>query len=100
MNILAKLLFSKLRADIFRLLFYTLSKNITLQDIEKRLGGSIQGLQAELKKLVDMDLVRKQQEDGRTYYRANPNHPLYPEIRNHVQKAIRLAGSLKKRRKG
>jgi predicted transcriptional regulator len=99
MNLLAKLLFSKIRADIFRLLFNTLSKNITLQDIEKRLGGSIQGLQAELKKLVDMDLVTKQQADGRTTYRANTDHPLYPEIQNLVRKAIGLAGELKKRRK-
>jgi predicted transcriptional regulator len=97
MNLLAKLLFSKIRADIFRLLFNTLSKSITLQDIEKRLGGSMQDLQAELKKLVDMDLVIKQQEDGRTYYRANPTHPLYPEIRNLVRKAIGLAGKLRKR---
>jgi predicted transcriptional regulator len=97
MNLLAKLLLSKIRADIFRLLFNTLSKNITLQDIEKKLGGSIQGLQAELKKLIDMDLVVKQQEDGRTYYRANIDHPLYPELRNLVVKTISLAGRLKRR---
>jgi predicted transcriptional regulator len=98
MNLLAKLLFSKIRADIFRLLFNTLSKNITLQDIEKRLGGSIQGLRAELHKLVEMDLVIKQREDGRTCYRANTAHPLYPEIRNLVVKTVSLAGKLKKRR--
>lgn len=100
MNILAKLLFSKIRADLFRLLFTTISKNISLGDIEKRLGGSVQDLQSELKKLVDQDLLIKQQEGGRTYYRANIAHPLYPEIRNLVRKAAGLAGKLKKRRKG
>lgn len=100
MNILAKILFSKIRADIFRLLFSTISKNMSFGDIENRMGVSIQELRWELKKLVDHDLVKKQQEGGRTYYRANTDHPLYPEIRNLVQKAVGLAGELNKRRKG
>ena len=100
MSILARLLFSKLRADIFRLLFTTITNNISLQDIEKRLGVSTEALQSELKKLIDLDLIIKSREGNRTYFRPNTTHPFYPDIRNLVHKAIGLAGGLKKRRKG
>jgi len=97
MNILARILFSKLRADILRLLFTTISSNVSLRDIEKRLGVSTEALQSELKKLIDLDLVRKHREGSRTYFRPNTAHPRYPDIRNLVHKAKGLAGELKKR---
>lgn len=100
MNILAKILFSKIRADVFRLLFSAIDKDMAMREIEKRLGVSMEALRSELKKLTDLDLVIKRREGGRTYFRANTNHPLYPDIRNLVQKAKGLTGELKKRRKG
>lgn len=100
MNLLAKILISKIRADIVRLLFSAVDIDMAMRDIERRVGVSVQDIRSELKKLVDLGLVTKRREGARTYFRANTVHPLYPDLRNLFQKAVGLAGELKKRRKG
>lgn len=98
MSILAKILFSKIRADLFRLLFGAINFDLPIREIEKRTGISIDTLRTELKKLVDSDLVIKRRNGNRVYFRANTGHPLYPDIRNIVLKTIKLADVVKKRK--
>ena len=95
MSLLAKILSSKIRAEIFRLLFGTNDKALHMRDIERRSGFAIGTIQGELKKLSNLDLVLKEIDGNRTYYRANKNHPLYNDIHNLVLKTTGLVDVLR-----
>ena len=95
MSSLAKILSSKIRAEIFRLLFGTNDKALHMRDIERRSGFAIGTIQGELKKLSKLDLVLKEIDGNRTYYRANKNHPLYNDIHNLVLKTTGLVDVLR-----
>jgi predicted nucleotidyltransferase len=95
MSSLAEILSSKIRAEIFRLLFGTNDKALYMREIERRSGFAIGTIQGELKKLSNLDLVLKKIDGNRTYYRANKNHPLYDDIHNLVLKTTGLVDVLK-----
>ncbi|MEA3417399.1 MAG: nucleotidyltransferase domain-containing protein [Thermodesulfobacteriota bacterium] len=95
MNVLAEILSSKIRAEIFRLLFGTSAEELHMREIERRSGYAIGTIQTELKKLLRLDLVKKRKDGNRLYYRANKEHPLYPDIRSLALKTIGLVDILK-----
>lgn len=95
MNILAEILSSKVRAEIFRLLFGTIAEELHMREIERRSGYAIGTIQTELKKLLRLDLVKKRKDGNRLYYRADKGHPLYPDIRSLVLKTVGLVDILK-----
>jgi predicted nucleotidyltransferase len=95
MNLLAEILSSKIRAEIFRLLFGVSDKALYMREIERRSGFAIGTIQGELKKLLNLDLVLKKVDGNRTYYRANKNHPLFDDIHNLVLKTTGLVDVLK-----
>ena len=95
MNVLAEILSSKIRAEIFRLLFGTSAEELHMREIERRSGYAIGTIQTELKKLLRLDLVKKRKDGNRLYYRANKEHPFYPDIRSLVLKTIGLGDILK-----
>ena len=90
MNILAEILSSKIRAEIFRLLFGATDQALHMREIERRSGYAIGTIQSEFKKLVRLDLVKKQRDGNRLYYRANKDHPLYADIHHLVLKTAGL----------
>ena len=95
MNLLAEILSSKIRAEIFRLLFGINDKALYMRDIERRSGFAIGTIQGELKKLLNLAMVFKEIDGNRTYYSANKNHPLYEDIHNLVLKTTGLVDVLK-----
>ncbi len=95
MSLLAEILSSKIRAEIFRLLFGTKDEALYMRDIERKSGFAIGTIQGELKKLSSLDLVLKEKDGNRTYYRANKNHPLYGDIHNLVLKTTGLVDVLR-----
>ncbi len=95
MSSLAEILSSKIRAEIFRLLFGTNDEVLHMRDIERRSGFAIGTIQGELKKLLSLDLVLKEIDGNRTYYRANKSHPLYNDIHSLVLKTTGLVDVLK-----
>ena len=95
MSVLAEILSSKIRAEIFRLLFGISAEELHMREIERRSGYAIGKIQTELKKLLRLDLVKKRKDGNRLYYRANKEHPLYPDIRSLVLKTIGLGDILK-----
>jgi len=90
MNILAEILSSKIRAQIFRILFGTRDDALHMREIERRSGFTTGTVQQELKKLYRLELIKKNRDGNRLYYQANREHPLYPEIQNIVLKTIGL----------
>ena len=92
MGILAELLSSKIRAEIFRNLFGIAPDSaLYMREIERRTGFAIGTVQTELKKLQRLDIISRVRDGNRVYYRANTAHPLYPEIRALVLKTSGLA---------
>jgi predicted nucleotidyltransferase len=95
MNILAEILSSKVRAEIFRLLFGLNGTALHMREIERRTGFAIGTIQTELRKLLRLDLVYSKRDGNRIYYEANKAHPLIPDIRRLVLKTIGLVDVLK-----
>jgi predicted nucleotidyltransferase len=63
--------------------------------MERRTGLSVAAVRQELQKLLRMQLVEAQRSGNRLYYRANKEHPLYPDIRNMVLKTAGMVDILR-----
>jgi uncharacterized protein len=96
MGILAVILSSRVRAEIFRLLFGLDEKELHLREMERQAGLSLGTIRQELQKLVKLELLISRRDGNRLYYRANTEHPLYPEIRKLVLKTVGLVEVLKR----
>jgi len=90
MNVLSEILSSRTRAEIFRLLFSGMEKELHVREIQRRSGLNDSTIRQELSKLVRLDLISGRKDSNRIYYRANRQSPLYPEIRNLVLKTAGL----------
>lgn len=86
MSVLREILSSRVRSEIFRLLFGASDRQLHIREMERRTGLSVATVRQELQKLWRMQLVEAQRSGNRLYYRANKGHPLYPDIRNMVLK--------------
>lgn len=95
MNLLAEILSSKVRAEIFRILFGINIEELHLREIQRRTGFAIGTVRQEVLKLVTNGLIVKRVSGNRTYFRANKNHPLFTEIHNLVLKTSGLVDIFK-----
>lgn len=95
MNILAQLLSSQVRAEIFRLLFNGNKTAIHLRDLQRKSQLSIGTIQKEIGHLKELDLVIPKRDGNRLYYTANTNHPLYKDICGLVEKTSGIVEKLK-----
>lgn len=91
MNLLAELLSSKTRAEIFRLLFAVREEPLHVREIERRSGLSIGSVQVETRKLEKLGILIRNRDGNRMYYAPNRSHPLYHDIRSLVLKTSRRA---------
>jgi len=96
MNVLAEILSSRVRAEVLRNLFGLDADELHMRELERRSGCAIGTIQTELKKLLFLGLVTSRRDGNRRYYRANREHPLYPDLRNIVLKTVGLLDVLKK----
>lgn len=85
-NLLTEILSSKVRAELFRLLFDARTPELHMREIERQSSLAIGTIQQDLKKLTKLDLVTSHRDGNRLYYRANTNHPLFHEIKTLVVK--------------
>jgi uncharacterized protein len=95
MNTLAELLSSRVKAEIFRLLFGATPRELHVREIERQSGLADATVRQELKRLLRVGVIESRLDGNRTYYRANTSHPLYPDIRNLVLKTIGLKDALR-----
>jgi predicted nucleotidyltransferase len=95
MNLLAQILSSQVRAEIFRLLFNEVHSSIHLRDLQRQSGLSIGTIQKEIAHLKKLDLVISERDGNRLYYSANTDHPLFTEISGLVRKTSGIAEQIK-----
>jgi DNA-binding transcriptional ArsR family regulator len=92
---LAELLSSKVKAEVFRLLFGLNGQPLHLRELERQSGLAIGTVRQELDRLTKLGLVEPRVDGNRRYYTAREDHPLYPEIRGLVLKTSGLADVLR-----
>ena len=95
MNTLTKILSSRARAEIFRILFGVVPYEYHLREIERQSDLSIGTVRQEAANLEKMGLIIKRKDSNRTYYKADRGHPLYPVIHQLVLKTSGLVDILK-----
>lgn len=95
MSFLSEILSSRVRSEIFRLLFGLSERQLHIREMERRTGLSVATVRQELQKLLRMQLVEAQRSGNRLYYRANKGHPLYSDIRNIVLKTSGMVDILR-----
>src|SRR5262245_12975662 len=95
MDTLVELLSSRVKAEIFRLLFGAARRELHGRELERQSGLADATVRQELKRLTRIGVVESRQDGNRTYYRANTQHPLYADIRNLVLKTSGLADVLR-----
>jgi DNA-binding transcriptional ArsR family regulator len=84
MTLLSNILSSRVRAEILRLLFGLVDRELHVREIERLSRLTIGTVQQDLKKLLKMDLIESRKDGNRLYYRANKEHPVYQDLRNLV----------------
>lgn len=94
MSALAQIVSSRVRAEIFTLLFGQ-DQELHLREIARRACLGIGTIQQDLRNLLQLDLVRARRDGNRLYYRANRDHALYPDIRSLVVKTSGLVSLLR-----
>lgn len=95
MSTLEKLLSSKVKAQLFRILFDGVGSQVHVRELERRSGLAVSTVRQELKRLSSLDLLEALADGNRTYYRANKQHPLYSDICNIVLKTSGLVDVLR-----
>lgn len=97
MSVLSKLLSSRTRAEVLKVLFGLNPKEIHLREITRRSKLTIGTVQDEMKKLKSLDLISIRRDGNRLYYRANRDHPLFSILCQLVLKTDGLAEGLRER---
>ena len=94
MNVLAQIVCSRVRAEIFRVLFGLRTDELHLREIHRQTGLAIGTVRQDIGKLVELGLVVRRPDGNRVYYVANQTHPLHAEIHGMVLKTAGLADVL------
>jgi predicted nucleotidyltransferase len=89
MNLL-QVIFPQVRAEVFRLLFADTNRELHLRDLTRQTGLGLGTVQGELEKLSSADLIASHRDGNRRYYRANVNHPVFPDLQQLVLKTSGL----------
>ena len=95
MNTLERILSSKVRAAIFTLLFGLEDRELHTRELARQAGFAEPSIRQELKNLVDIGLLDSHRDGNRRYYKADRSHPLYPAIRQLVNKTTGLPALLR-----
>jgi predicted nucleotidyltransferase len=96
---LSQFLVSNTRAELLRVLFNGLDKELYLREIEKITNVQASSLQKEVKHLTSLDLITARKDGNRIYYTANKNHPIYPDLISIIEKTSGIQALLAERLK-
>ncbi len=77
---LLQALFPKTRQAILAATLMEPARSWYLTDLARKLGVSPSSLQRELSSLVAADILRRTEDGNRTYYQANTESPIFPDL--------------------
>ncbi len=86
-------LFGKSRRAILALLYGHVDEEFYLRQIVRSTGLGVGPVQRELKLLTDSGILRRRKHGNQVYYQANPETPIFDELKNIVRKTFGVAES-------
>jgi len=92
---LADALFSRTQQSVLGLLFGQPDRSFYATELIRRLGAGSGAVQRELARLEESGLVSVSRVGTQKHYQANPNSPLFDELRGIVQKTVGVAEPLR-----
>ena len=91
---LAELLFGRARARLFAVLFVLPERAFYFRELARLSGLSTSSLRRELLPLLRAGVVEQRGHAHLVYYRANPAHPCFPELKGLIDKTAGIAPQL------
>jgi predicted nucleotidyltransferase len=92
---LSKTLFSKTRRAILSLLYSHVDDAYYLRQIVRAAGVGMGAVQRELKQLSDAGIIRRIVRGHQVYYQANPQCPVFTELKTLILKTVGVGAALK-----
>ncbi len=91
----AKALFGRTRRNILALLFGRPGESFYLREIVRLAGTGTGAVQRELTRLTAAGLLRRSANGNQVYFEANPDSPIYQELRSLIVKTAGIADVLR-----
>lgn len=88
-------LFGKTRRAVLATLYGRPGEAFYLRQLVRATGLGLGAVQREVKKLTDAGLLRRTTRGRQVYYEANPDCPIFPELRSLVAKTAGMADVLR-----
>lgn len=85
---------TKTRRAILSLLFGHPDQSYYLRQIVRMTGFGLGPIQRELKQLTDVSIIRRSESGHQVYFQANPNSPVFGELKSLITKTIGAADTL------
>ena len=79
---------SKTKIKLLLKFFLNASNTAYLRNLESEFGDSTNSIRLELNKFEESGLLNSYSESNKKIFKANTNHPLYPEINSIIRKYI------------
>jgi len=90
MNLFEGLISSKTRVKLLVRFFFNPMTRSYLRELAKEFNVSTNAVREELNQLTKTNLLKSQKNGRNVYYRANQDHPLFPELKSIVSKVMGL----------
>jgi len=91
---LSKTLFSKTRRAVLSLLYSHVDDAYYVRQIVRAAGVGLGAVQRELKQLSDAGIIHRMVRGHQVYYQANPQCPVFAELKNLVVKTVGVGAVL------
>lgn len=92
---LSATLFGKTRRAVLALLYSHVDESFYLRQIVRAAGVGMGSVQRELKKLSESGIILRTTRGKQIYYKANPDCPIYDELKSLVMKTAGIGDILK-----
>jgi len=87
-SVFSGLITSKTRVRILMGLFLNPDRRAYLRELASEFASSPSQIKGELENLTEAGLLASERQGRQLYFRANPGHPLFPELHSMVRKAL------------
>lgn len=87
-SLLSGLIGSKTRIKLLMRLFFNPQTRSYLRELSKEFHLSTNAVREELNQLTRTNLLKSEKHGRQVHYRANPDHPLFPELKSMVAKVL------------
>ena len=87
-NLFSGIIASKTRVKLLMRFFFNPDTRSYLRELSKEFGVSSNAVREELNQLTRTNLLKSEKHGRQVHYRANPDHPLFPELKSMVAKVL------------